>query len=220
MLQIRLLLISLMGLAICSHSALAESRRAYTSEFSFRFNYVEDEHYTGPNGSTLDVKDDLGYGFAYLYNHNEHLALGGSFDWVGLNYTSHAKAQDPSDPDFDYSNRMYNYSINFDAVYYLLNKPFTPFVSGSLGWTTVDTNIATGPGYDYWWCDWYSCYYGRYQPTKVESGFSYKVGLGLRWDVNRDFAIKGAYQWSEVDLGVAGENPTYNVWRLELVSRF
>ncbi|MCP5017194.1 MAG: porin family protein [Ketobacter sp.] len=212
----RLFLMVISVFVFSADLAQAQSRRPYTSEFSFRFNYVEDENYSGPNGSSLEVDDDLGFGFAYLYNKTENFAIGGSFDWIGMNYTSHAKAIDPSNDDFSYSNRLYTYSLNFDAVYYLLNKPFSPFVAGSLGWTTIDSNIATGPSYG--WCDWYSCYV--YQPTKVESGFSYKLGLGLRWDVNRDFAVKGTYQWSEVDVDVAGENPNFTTWRLELVSRF
>lgn len=201
--------------------AQTPGRRPHTSEFAFRFNYVEAEQFSGPKGASLQVEDDLGFGFGFLYNQSEHWALGGSFDWVGLDYTAFAKAEDPANEDFEYSNRMYNYSLNFDTVYYLLNKSFTPFVSGSLGWTTIDTNIATGPGYNYCWWDYWGGYYcSTYRPTKSESGLSYKLGLGLRWDLNRDFSIKGSYQWSEINIDVAGENPTYNTWRLELVSNF
>ena len=109
----------------------AEGRRPYTSEFSFRLNYSEAETFNGPNGSYLDVQDDLGFGFSYLYNQSPHWAFGGSFDWIGLDYEAFARADDPANEDFKYRNRMYNYSLNADAVYYLLDQPFTPFVRPS-----------------------------------------------------------------------------------------
>ncbi|HAG96358.1 MAG: hypothetical protein CMK83_24650 [Pseudomonadales bacterium] len=199
----------------------AEGRRPYTSEFSFRLNYSEAETFNGPNGSYLDVQDDLGFGFSYLYNQSPHWAFGGSFDWIGLDYEAFARADDPANEDFKYRNRMYNYSLNADAVYYLLDQPFTPFVAAKLGWTTIDTNISNGPGYNYCWWDYWGGYYcTSYRPTKSESGLSYGVGLGLRWDINRNYALSGSYRWTEVDIDVAGDNPQHNLWRLEFISKF
>ena len=201
--------------------AQAEPRRPYTTESSFRLNYTESKKFDGPNGSYLDVEDDLGFGFSYLYNQSAHWAFGGSFDWISPHYEAFVKAADPADDDFSFRTKLEVLSLNFDAVYYLLDQPFTPFVTGSLGWVNIDTNIVNGPSYNYCWWDYWGGYYcTTYRPTKSESGLSYRLGLGLRWDFNRDWALKGTYHWTEVDIDVAGDNPTFNSWRLEFVYKF
>ena len=199
----------------------SEARRPYTTESSFRLNYSEAERFDGPNGSYLDVKSDTGFGFSYMYNQSKHWAFGGSFDWIRPSYEAFVKADNPANDDFSVRTKLDIFSLNFDAVYYLLDKPFTPFVTGSLGWTNIDTNIVNGPAYNYCWWDYWGGYYcTTYRPTKAESGLSYRLGLGLRWDYSRDWAIKGTYQWSQVDIDVAGDDPTFNNWRVEFVYKF
>ena len=202
-------------------TANAEPRRPYTTESSFRLNYVEGKKFDGPNGSYLDVDDDVGFGFSYLYNKTTHWALGGSFDWTSPSYTAYVKADDPANDDFSVRTKLDIFSLNFDAVYYFLDQPFTPFVMGSLGWTNIDSNLSNGPAYNYCWWDYWGGYYcTTYRPTKNESGLNYRLGIGARWDLNRDWAVKGTYLQSEVDIDVAGENPRYNLWLLDLVYKF
>ncbi|MEE2730409.1 MAG: outer membrane beta-barrel protein [Pseudomonadota bacterium] len=195
------------------------TRRPYSTEFSFNLNYLESDTFDGPNGSYLDMSDDVGLGFAYLYNYNAHWAFGGSINWATPNYKAFVKAEAGAE-DFTYKNELEMFTLNFDMVYYFLQRPFTPFVTGTLGWANIDTNIASGGSYDYCWWDYWGGYYcTSYRPTKSESGLNYGVGLGLRWDFNRDWALKGTYRWSEVDIDVAGENPTFTSWRLEFARK-
>ncbi len=208
----------LLSWSINTH-AQGRSKRANTSEFTFHFNYVEDETLEGRNGSFLELDDDLGFGMGFMYNNDEHWAFGGSFDWIELDYRAHAEPENPVDDAFHYNNTLEVYSINFDTIYYFLDKDISPFVSGSLGWTSIDTNVVTGPGYEYCWWDWYGYYCSTVVPTKRKDGFSYKLGAGLRWDVNRSFAIRGSVSMSEIDLNIKGENPEFTIWRLELISR-
>ncbi len=198
----------------------AQPRRPYTSELSFNLNYLESDNFDGPNGSYLDMDDDLGFGFAYMYNHDSHWAFGGSFDWVTPRYEAFVKAEDPAD-DFIHKNKLDIFSLNFDVVYYFFDQAFTPFITGSLGWTNIDTNISDGRSYNYCWWDYWGGYYcTTYRPTKSESGLNYGLGVGARWDFNRDWAVKGTYRWSEVDIDVAGDNPNLSSWRLEFVRKF
>ena len=203
-----------------SHFGFAQGmKRTGSSEFGFRLNYVEDETYSGPNGSYLKIDGDMGFGFNYMYNTSEHWSFGGSFDWVNLDYRAHAEPEDPADDPFEYRNRMYNYSLNFDTIYHLFDSNVTPYVTGSLGWTSIDTNVATGPGYEYCWWDWWGYYCSTVVPTKRKNGFNYKVGAGMRWDVNRSFTVRGSVSYSELDINIAGQNPENTIWRIELVSR-
>lgn len=201
------------------HAASYDYRdRSGSTDMALRLNYQEEESFTGPSGSTIEIEDDIGFGFSVMYNLNPHWALGGSFDGGSAGYRA-TGIQDlaVADPSFVYFNKLDSYSINFDAVYYFMDNYLTPFVSGSIGWTEIDTNIATGPGYPVCWWDWWGYYCDYRVPSKTESGFNYKAGVGVRWDVSRGFALRGSYNYSEIDLDIAGDTPSNNIWRLEFV---
>ncbi len=208
----------------CISSAQAASYdhrdRTGSTDIAFRMNYQEEESFSGPQGSTIEIDDDLGFGFGVMYNLDKHWSLGGSFDGGSAGYKA-TGIQDSAlvDPSFIYFNNLDSYSINFDAIYYFMDSNITPYITGSLGWTEVDTNIATGPGYPVCWWDWWG-YYCDYQvPSKTENGWNYKAGIGVRWDIfPGGFALRGSYSYSEVDLDIPGDTPSNNIWRLELLA--
>ncbi len=207
------------ALLLASGANAAGPGRAATSELVFRTNYVESVKLDGENNSYLETDDDIGFGIGFMYNMDRNWAFGGSFDWFDTDYEARAIADLDTDRDFTYRNSLESLSINFDANYYFLDGNITPYVTGSLGWTNLDSNVASGPGYEYCWWSYYGYYCTVTVPTVSESGFNYKLGGGLMWEVSRYFVVRGSVSYSEVDIDVAGENPYSTIWRLELVSR-
>lgn len=194
-------------------------RSTGSTDVSLRLNYMEEESYSGRNGTSLEADDTMGLGFGFMYNSGPNWAFGASFDGSSTDYIATGFENDLiQNRNFRYDNEFDSFSINFDTIYYFSDKQFTPFVTASLGWTEVDTNIASGPPQDYCWWDWWGYYCGLYVPTREEGGFNYKVGLGFRYDFSRYFAIRGSYSYSEIDIDVAGDKPSNNIWRLELVA--
>lgn len=213
------------GIAACALLATATATaqstgRAFTSEFTFRTNYVEGVKQDGKNGSYIETDDDVGFGIGFMYNKDRHWAFGGSFDWFDAGYDAKVQPANPAiDAPFTYRNRLESLSFNFDVNYYFLDSTFTPYVTGSLGWTNLDSNIASGPGYEYCWWSYWGYYCTVTVPTVSESGYNYKAGVGMLWEVSRYFNIRGSASYSEVDVDIAGENPSSTIWRIELSSR-
>ena len=59
-------------------------------------------------------------------------------------------------------------TVRFTGSYNFSEKEFTPFVTGGLGWTYIDTNIPTGlPENICWAYPWYGYYCTTYVPTET-----------------------------------------------------
>jgi len=185
-------------------------------EFNVPLNYMGPTSTDGQNGSSITTNAAFGLGFGMGYNFNDHFQINGQFSWSGRNYK--ATVVDPVGPvATDYSNTLYSSTINVNAVYYFMAGDVTPFVSGGIGSTLLDSNIVEPTGgsgcyyYPYWG---YSCYY----PTKTSTNVSYNYGLGVRMDVNRSFAIEGSYNQFIIDVA-QGDDPTNDVWRVNFIFR-
>jgi len=46
-------------------------------------------------------------------------------------------------------------------------------------------------------------------PTKTENDFSYNAGVGLRFDVNRQFSLQGSYNKTWIDISKASGHPRF-----------
>jgi len=187
-------------------------------EFNVPLNYMGSTSTDGQNGSSITTNAAFGLGFGMGYNFNDHFQINGQFSWSGRNYKATLYDPGAAPPGLsNYSNTLYSSTINVNAVYYFMAGDFTPFVSGGIGSTLLDSNIAdpnTGNGcyyYPYWG---YSCYY----PTKTSTNVSYNYGLGVRMDVNRSFAIEGSYNQLIIDVA-QGNDPKNDVWRVNFIFR-
>lgn len=210
-----------LGTLLLAAAAQAEGvGRAFSSELVFRTNYVESVTLDGKKGSNLETDDDIGFGIGFMYNLDRHWAFGGSFDWFDTDYEATVVPENVNiDPSFTYRNTLESLSFNFDANYYFLDSNITPYVTASLGWTNLDSNVASGPGYQYCWWSYWGYYCTVSVPTVNESGFNYKLGGGVMWEVSRYFVVRGSVSYSEVDIDIGGETPYSTIWRLELASR-
>jgi opacity protein-like surface antigen len=106
-------------------------------------------------------------------------------------------------------------SLMFDATYNILARPVTPFIAGGLGWSWVDTNIATGPPtVGCWWYPWYGYVCTGYPNSKTLSGLAYELGAGVRWDFNRSFDARASYNMKWIDFGNTKGKPDFDGFQL------
>jgi opacity protein-like surface antigen len=166
----------------------------------------------------VDINAGYGFGFGFGYNFTDNFQLNGLFNWNSRSYDATTVNTDGSTR--KYSNYMDTSTLSVNGIFYFLKGDFTPFVSGGVGVTYVDTNIPEGQGstscwYDPWWG--YVC--SSYQPTKTENDISYNAGVGVRYDVNRQFSLQGSYNKTWIDISRASTQPDFDIWKLDLIFR-
>jgi opacity protein-like surface antigen len=196
--------------------------RAGQWEFILPLIYSESAKIDGANGSKVDINSDWGMGLGFGYNVNDNFQVNGLFTWSYRSYQAMVTGNTSTlvAPNGKYSNYMDASTLSLNAVYYFLGGNVTPFVSGGVGITYVDTNIQTGPGQSYCWYDpWWGYVCGGYVPTKTENDLSYNAGVGLRIDLNRQFSLQGSFNRMWIDFGGATKMPFFDTWRTDLIFR-
>jgi opacity protein-like surface antigen len=112
-------------------------------------------------------------------------------------------------------------SLMVDVAYNFMTGPFTPFVAGSVGWSWVDTNIATEPpSVGCWWHPWYGYICTSWQDTRTLDGLAYELGVGMRYDFGERFAADGSYKMRWVDFENATNSPSFDGLQLNLIWKF
>lgn len=192
--------------------------RAGTWEFSLPFIYTDSATIDGGNGSSVEINEDWGWGFGFGYNFSDHFQLNGLLSFSSRSYDATVVQDDGTTR--RYSNYLDTSTISLNGVYYLLKGNITPFISGGIGWTYVDTNIATGPSSGTcWWDPWWGYVCDSYTPTRTEEDWSYNAGIGLRFDVTRHFSLQAGYNKMWIEIDNASGTPDFNVWRFDLLFR-
>ena len=189
-------------------------------EFYLPLSFADSATINGQGGSSADINADWGFGFGAGYNVNDHFQVNGMINWNSRSYVATYVTTTPTEGTGKYSNYMDTSTLSLNGVYYLLNGDITPFVSVGVGITYVDTNIQTGPGSTYCWYDWvwgYVCTSSA--PTKTENDISYNAGIGVRFDVNRQFSLQGSYNKTWIDFSKASGTPDFDSWRMDLIFR-
>jgi opacity protein-like surface antigen len=167
----------------------------------------------------VDLNDNWGFGFGLGYNFNDHVQLNSFFNWNARSYN--ATVVQTNGTTLRYNNNMDTFTLSLNGTYYFLKGDFSPFVSGGIGYTNWDTNIQNGPATGSCWFDpWYGYICSSYVPTKTESDFSYNAGLGIRYDVNRQFGLQAGYYRTWIDIAKASSTPDFDIWRLDFIFRF
>jgi len=205
-----------MLLAVCAVGAAGQqsASRAGKWDFTLQPQYSDSTSLTGANGSSMDIQGTWGFGFGFAYNFNSHLAVGGDLVWTNANYrtTNVPAAGNPLGPQ-TVSGNLLTDSLRVNVTWNLLSTNFTPFVTGGIGATYVDTGVPDGPPYC-WYSGWWGYYCGT--PTKSNTYFSYNGGVGLRWDLNRQFFLRGVATRQWIDVGGAVGSPSVNQYRIDI----
>ena len=176
-------------------------------EFSMQTRYTTSAEFAGQGDSKLNLDDDLGWGFGVNYHLNKKFNLGMLFSWRSIGYR--ATGIDGIDPGttIEYSNNLSISTVALTGDWNILEGPITPYVSGGIGWTLIDTNIVSGVSNGCYWDYWYGYVCGTVPTTYGNDLFTYNMGLGGRFQVNDSFFIKAGYEYVWIGEGnVDGTN--------------
>jgi opacity protein-like surface antigen len=184
--------------------------------------YADSQSVSSDNGSSAHIDSDLGWGFGFGYNFNEHFGLEFSANWFEAGYDANVTpdAGNPNQPR-SVSGTLESSTFGLNATYNILPRAFTPYITGGVGGTYIDTNIPDGPAVPVcWWDPWWGYYCAPAYPTKADTYFSYNAGAGLRWDAGQSMFLRAqvSQQWIDVGGGVGTHDSTQV--RIDIGARF
>ena len=140
--------------------------------------------------------------------------VGADLEWLSPDYKATLLNDQGETTIIDHKFSQFNGRIK--ATYNFMDRPFTPYIEGGFGWTYVDSNVADGPPITgCWWHPWWGYICSSFFSTYSDSNFSWNVGVGLRFDLNRDMFIRGGYEMTTID-GNSSADPTFDAFRIEL----
>ncbi len=172
-------------------------------------------------GSTLDLEDDIGLTLNFGYNFSPKFSVMFALDWNSLDYDGVLQSASFPGLTADIRGEMESFTPRVSGMYYFMDGPITPFVTGGLGWSFIDTNIPTGQvSVGCWWDPWYGQICTPYQPTLDVDGFAYQLGGGVRWDFADTFSATFAYNRNWVDLDRASSAADVDQFRLGMIFRY
>ncbi len=200
--------------ATAAHAQLTgPTQRAERWDYSLQTRYTGSHSYDGERGSKISFNDDLGWGFGFGYNMDDRFTVGGIISWRSVNYIATGIAEDEPDDSFDYSNWMDTGTLAAYGDWNILPKRVTPYISGALGSTFIDTNISAGYSSGCYWDPWWGYICGSYPTTYGVSTFSYSIGAGLRLEVADNVFFRAGYEY---DGATEGNISGLNVLRIDI----
>ena len=176
--------------------------RSGKEEFSAKVSYLDTMVIEGQNNSQVDLTDDVGFAFEFGYNYSEHLNISLELSYNQPGYTA-TVITDEADPREIISRNILDvWNSQLNATYNFFANEFTPFISAGLGWSYMDSRLATGQHDGFCvWDPWYGYVCGEVQDTYDVYNFSYNVKAGLRWDIDDNLFLIANYgtYWYDFD---------------------
>src|SRR5262245_59220616 len=160
--------------ALCGvWSLAAQAGRDVGWEFGGELIYQDSVDFSSDGGSAASLDSDLGLALTFAYRFNERLELTFGLDWNNIDYTAELVDADPPfvgtigvDGELEAFTPRVGVNFNF------MDGPFTPYVSGMIGYSFIDTNIPNGPPQTgCWWDPWYGQICGTWQDTRSTEEF-------------------------------------------------
>jgi opacity protein-like surface antigen len=203
--------------------ALAQSQRSGRSEIYIGPVFTDGESYVFDGGTTARTETGTGLNIGYAYNFNPHFQVGIDFAWGEIDYRATVQpvpGTGNTNPAATINGTVETSTIRFLGTYNFLTSDFTPFVTGGLGWTYVDTNIPSGlPESFCWYYPWYGSYCGTFVPTHSTTKFSYNLGLGLRLDVGKG-VFRGLVNQQWINFGDSYGSTAWTQYRIDFGVKF
>ena len=216
----RVLLACAAGLAILlpgGAQAAAEAGQ-WETDLGISFTNSTDADFKG--GTTADFESDTGFRLGLGYHLSENLEIGASLGFGQRDYEADIAGDEVGEifrvkGDIDYTSFVVNGTFNF------MSGPFSPFVTGGIGWSWVDTNIASEPPQTgCWWDPWWGYVCTTFQETRTLDGLTYQVGVGARYDFSDQFALKASYRIDWIDFDQAEGTPDFDGFELSVGWKF
>lgn len=206
---------------LAAASAHAQSTRGGKGEFYLSPVFTDGKNYSFDGGSTATTDTGFGFTMGYAFNFDQHKALGVEFAWSDQDYRATVTPGiGNGNTAVDIRGALETWTVRFFGTYHFMEGNFTPFVTGGLGWTYIDTNIPTGlPQNVCWSYPWYGGYCGTYVPTATSTKFSYNAGVGLRMELGKGF-VRGMVNQQWLDFGGSYGSNSVTQYRLDFGVKF
>ena len=158
----------------------------------------------GEGGSSIDVEDSAGWGFTIGWNWTEKINFQYRLTSNEPKYLAVIVNEDPNILPLDIERKMSKLSHRLNASYHFMSGGFSPYISGGIGYTKVDSNFPKGsPQVGCWWDPWWGYICATSYNSYSSSEFTYNIGAGIRWDFSNAFFSRVEYnrEFISVDSG-------------------
>lgn len=183
------------------------------------FQLSQDIDFNGGSSAALD--DDFSIALAFGYRFNNRLELTFGLDWNTVDYDVRVAPVLPGGLGFRANGDLESFTPRVGLNFNFMEGELTPYVSGSLGWAFIDTNIPNGPAQtSCWWDPWYGQICGTWQDTRSIDDFAYSLGAGVRWDVSSTITLRLGYEKHWLDLSQATSTPDFDQFRFGVTTRY
>ena len=207
----------LLALALLALPAQAQTTRGGKSEFYIAPVFTDGKSYSFEGGSNARTDTGFGLTFGSAFNFDQKKSLGIEFVWADQDYRANIVGDNGSTVSVNGS--LETWTVRFLGTYNFMEGNFTPFVTGGLGWTYLDTNIPTGlPQNVCWYYPWYG-YCTSYVPTATTTKFSYNAGAGLRFELGRGF-VRAMVNQQYMDFGGGYGSGSVTQYRIDFGTKF
>ena len=214
-------LILLITALLAAAPAHAQSTRGGKGEFYLSPVFTDGKSYSFEGGSTAKTDTGFGITLGYAFNFDQKRALGIEFAWSDQDYVANVQGGTGNlGNNGTIRAALETWTVRFLGTYHFMEGNFTPFVTGGLGWTYIDSNIPTGlPENLCWYYPWYGSYCATYVPTATSTKFSYNAGLGLRMEMGKGF-IRGMVNQQWIDFGGNYGSDSVTQYRIDFGVKF
>ena len=190
-------------------------------EFNFDVIYQDSTDLSFDGGTTASLDDDFGFSIGGTYRFSDRLELGFGLDWQQVDYEANLQSATLPGLNIGVSGDLESFTPRAWLNFNLMQGPFTPYVTGGIGWAFIDTNIPNSRvQVGCWWDPWYGQICTPYQSTKSVDDFVYQLGAGVRWDVSPGYSLRLAYEKHWFDYGNATSTPDFDQFKLSFVMRY
>ena len=215
------LLALIVALAVAAPALAQSSSRARKNEFYGGPVFTDGKDHSFGGGSS--GRTDTGYGLTLGWGHNFNAKMlaGIEIEWSEQDYRATVQPG-PGNPlgASQINGTIESRTIRFLGTYHFSEQAFTPYVTGGLGWTWVDSNIPSGlPENVCWYYPWWGQYCSSYVPTHNTTKFSYNAGAGLRYDYGRAI-FRGQVHAQWVDFGGSYGSSYVTQYRIDFGTKF
>ena len=202
------------GTSLTAHAE--QFRKAGDSEFSFSIPYNQGSQIEFEGGATADVSKDHGFGFGFNYFYTPQISWRVDTSWHSSQYVGKRKLEDDNSEQ-TFAHVYDGFSFTVGGEYYLTQGTVAPFVRGSLGWSYINSNIASRPPTGgCWWDPWWGYTCSVVQPTYSDTAWRYGAALGVRVAMGESAFVKASYSQDWVDISNTRGTPKSNTFTIEV----
>jgi opacity protein-like surface antigen len=214
-----------LALLLCAGTALADRQPGWDFGGELLYQFSQDVDFDG--GSKAELDDDIGLALSFTYRFNSRLELLFGLDWNSYDYDADILPA-PTSPGgpivgtgFSIEGEIETWTPRVGVNFNLLEGDLTPYVTGGVGWSFIDTNVPDGRAQSAcWWDPWFGYVCGTFQETKSLDELTYNVGVGLRWDLGSSISLRLGYERHWLELDNATSTPGFDQLKLGIIGRY